>query len=402
MKMNRREFGLFGAGAMLAVTSLAQAQGKMRGITDKEIRIGQTNPYSGPLSAYAAGYGRVELAYAKMINERGGINGRMINLISLDDGYQPPRTVEQVRRLVEKDDVALIYHIFGTAPNRAVVKYLEGRKIPNLFTGTSGDGFSDPVTQPYTLPLAPTATMEARIYGKYINENLKGRKVGILYQQDEIGESLRKGLREGMGADANMIVKEESYQVTDTTVDSQILSLRAAGVEVIYNSATLKHCAQAAKKMAELGWNPVHFTLNTTTAVSRVLAESGSRLQDGTISSMWHKNPQDKIWDDDPAMKEWRAFMTKYYPEGDQTEPMCVLSTCYMEALVHVLQKCGNNLSGENIMAQATSIVDLQLPLVLPGVLVNTSKTNYNPIQQLQLMKFENGSWVPFGPVWHA
>lgn len=401
--MNRREIVWLGAGAALLVATRAGAQGgKARGVTDTEIRIGQTNPYTGPLSSYGAIYGRLELAYARMINDRGGVHGRKINLISLDDGYQPPRTVEQVRKLVEDDDVALIFHLFGTATNRAVVKYLNKNKIPTPFCGTSGDGFADPATQPYTMPLAPTATMEARIYGRYIAENLPGKKVGILYQQDEIGDSVRRGLRDGLGAGAAMIVKEESYHVADTTVDSQILNLRAAGVEVFYNSSTLKHCAQASKKAAELGWTPVQFILNTSSAVDRILASSGSQLQAGTISSLWHKNPQDKRWDDDTAMGEWRAFMAKYYPEGDRTEPGCVLSATYMQALIHVLDKCGNDLSGDNIMTQATSIVDLQLPLVIPGILVNTSKTNYNPIRQLQLMKFEGGTWTIFGPVRHA
>jgi ABC-type branched-subunit amino acid transport system substrate-binding protein len=402
--MKRREFLKYSAAAaavLAAPAAMAQSK-KFRGVTDTEIRLGQTNPYSGPLSAYSAWYGKVQLAYTKMINDRGGINGRQIKLISYDDGSQPPRTVEQVRKLVESDDVAAMIHIFGTASNRAVVKYLNNKKIPTPFCGTSGDGFAEPATQPWTMPLQPTARIEARIFGKYMSEHLPGKKIGILYQQDDIGESVRKGLREALGPNANLIVSEQAYQVSDTTVDSQILSLKAAGAEIFYNSATLKHAAQAAKKAQEIGWQPTMFTLNTTSAVNKILKESGGGLPEGSITSLWHKSPTDEAWDNDPAMIEWREFMAKYYPEGDAKEPNCVLSTLFVQAMLYVLEQCGDDLSGENIMAKATSLNQVQLPLLLPGITLNTSKSDYYPIEQMQLVRIENGNWKAFGPIQSA
>lgn len=399
--MKRRELLVMGAGASLLGAPLAYAQtGAMPGVTATEIRLGQTQPYSGPLSAYAAWFGKVQLAYCNYINDMGGINGRKIKLFSYDDGYQPPRTVEQVRKLVESDQVAAILHIFGTAPNRAVVKYLNTKKIPQIFCGTSGDGFADPQTQPYTMPFQPTSRIEARAFGKYMVQNFKGKKIGVLFQQDEIGLSVKQGLREGLGAEnEKMIVSEQSYQPSDTTVDSQVLNLKAAGAEIFYNSATVKHCAMAAKKAQEIGWQPTMFILTTSTTTNKVLKESGSGLPEGTISSQWHKSPADPAWATDPAMVEWKAFMKKYYPEGDATEANCVLSTCYAQGLFHVLKTCGNNLSGENIMNVARDLKGVTLPLLLPGITLNTSATDYYPIEQLQLVRIEKGDWKLFGSI---
>ncbi|MEO8296414.1 MAG: ABC transporter substrate-binding protein [Burkholderiales bacterium] len=400
--MKRRDLLVSGLGvsAGLAVAPFAHAQVEVRGVTKTEIRLGQTNPYSGPLSAYSAWYGKVQLAYCDMINDRGGINGRKVKLISYDDGYQPPRTVEQVRKLVESDNVAAMLMIFGTAPNRAVVKYLNSKKVPQIFAGVSGDGFADPQTQPYTMPFQPTARIEARVFGQYMAKNLPGKKIGVLYQLDEIGEGVRKGLRDGLGPDLEkLIVSEQSYQPSDTTVDSQVLNLRAAGAEVFFNSATVKHCAQAAKKAQEIGWQPTMFLINTSAAVSKILEESGSKLADGTVTSTWHKNPNDPQWANDPAMKEWKAFMAKYYPTGDATEPSCVLSTVYCQAMFHVLEKCGDNLTGENIINIARNLKQVSLPLMLPGITLDTTPTDYYPIQKLQLVHIEAGKWKSFGPV---
>ncbi len=399
--MKRRDVLRYGGAAALTLAAPRawSRSAVTRGVTDTEILLGQTNPYSGPLSAYSAWYGKVQLAYCKYINDKGGINGRKITLISYDDAYQPPRTVEQVRKLVESDHVAAIVDLFGTAPNRAVVKYLNAQGVPSLFCGVSGEGFAEPETQPWTMPFAPNARIEARIYARYIAEALPGKKIGILYQQDEIGESIRKGMREGLGDAADLLVSELAYQVSDTTVDSQILTLRNSGAEILFNSATLKHAAQAAKKAQEIGWAPQMFTLSTTSGLIKILGEAGSQLQEGTVSSVWHKNPGDPIWADDPAMQEWHAFMTKYYPEGDQSEPACVLSTCYLQAALHVLEQCGDDLSNENIMAQAANLQNVQLPLLLPGITLNTSKTDYNPVEDLQLTRVENGQWTMFGEV---
>ena len=390
-----------GAGASLFATPFAGAQSAaMPGVTATEIRLGQTNPYSGPLSAYAAWFGKVQLAYCNYINDQGGINGRKIKLISYDDGYQPPRTVEQVRKLVESDQVAAILHLFGTAPNRAVVKYLNTKKIPQIFCGTSGDGFADPQTQPYTMPFQPTSRIEARAFGKYMVQNFKGKKIGLLFQQDEIGSSVKQGLREGLGAEnEKLIVSEQSYQPSDTTVDSQVLNLKASGAEIFYNSATVKHCAMAAKKSQEIGWQPTMFVLTTSTTTNKVLKESGGGLPEGSISSQWHKSPADAAWANDPAMVEWKAFMKKYYPEGDATEPNCVLSTCYAQAMFSVLKTCGNDLSSENIMNVARNLKGVPLPLLLPGITLNTSPTDYYPIEQLQLVRIEKGDWKSFGSI---
>lgn len=389
-----------GVGAGLAVVPFVHAQTEMRGITKTEIRLGQTNPYSGPLSVYAAWYGKVQLAYCDYINDRGGINGRKIKLISYDDGYQPPRTVEQVRKLVESDNVAAMLMIFGTPTNRAVVKYLNSKKVPQIFAGVGGDGFAEPQTQPYTMPFQPSNRIEARVFGQYIAKNLPGKKIGVLYQLDEIGEAARKGLREGLGPEnAKLIVSEHAYQPTDTTVDSQVLNLRAAGVEVFFNSATVKHCAQAAKKAQEIGWQPTMILINTSAAVTKVLAESGSKLAEGTVTSTWHKNPNDPQWANDPAMIEWKAFMAKFYPTGDATEPSCVQNTAYCQAMFYVLEKCGDNLTGENILNVARNLKQVQLPLLLPGITLDTSPADYNPIEKLQLVRIEGGTWKSFGPV---
>ncbi|MEJ8814630.1 ABC transporter substrate-binding protein [Variovorax ureilyticus] len=403
--MQRRQLLVAGAaGAAMSFPPFLRAQSKESpGVTDTEIRLGQTNPYSGPLSAYAAWFGKVQLAYCNFVNDQGGINGRKIKLLSYDDGYQPPRTVEQVRKLVESDGIAAVLHIFGTAPNRAVVRYLNTKKIPQIFCGTSGDGFADPKTQPYTMPFQPTARIEAQIFGKYMLQDLKGKKIGILYQQDEIGASVRQGLREGLGAgNEKLIVSEQSYQPSDTTVDSQVLNLKASGAEIFYNSATLKHCAMAVKKAQEVGWQPTIFTLNTTSAVNKVLKESGSGLPEGSLTSIWHKSPVDPAWANDPAMVEWKGFMKKYYPEGDASEPNCVLSTCYAQAMFHVLKSCGNDLRSENILNVARNLKSVQLPLLLPGITLNTSPTDYYPIKQLQLTHIEKGDWKSFGQVLSA
>ncbi len=401
--MQRRTFMT----TVLATTALMLAQqaraqgGTLRGVSDDEIRVGQTMPYTGPASVYAAWCGKVHLAYCDFINANGGINGRNLKLFSYDDAYQPPRTIEQVRRLVERDDVALIFYIFGTAPSEAVKAYLNSKKVPFLFTGTSAsDTFSDPERFPYTVPFSASAGMEATILGKYIAQAFPGKKIGILYQQDDIGNTVRAGLRKGLGEEASsLIVSEQAYQITDPTVDSQILSMRAAGAEIFYNSATVKHAAQAIKKAREINWNPATFILNSTTGVLEVLQESGSTPMDQLFTTSYFKSPVDPVWDNDPAMIEWKAFMAEYYPDGDAEEPFCVLSTVFLQCLIHVLRECGDDLTTENIMRIATSMQDVELPLLLPGIRLTTSATDYLPIQDLQIISYEAGAWVSVGEV---
>jgi branched-chain amino acid transport system substrate-binding protein len=400
--MRRRQLLVAGAGtaATLLPPSVRAQSAFLPGVTATEIRLGQTNPYSGPLSQYSTFFGKTQLAYCNYMNDQGGINGRKIKLISYDDGYQPARTVEQVRKLVESDGVAAMLQIAGTSLNRAVVRYLNTKKVPQIFCGTSGDGFAEPQTQPYTMPLQPTARMEAKVFAKYMLQSHKGKKIGVLFQQDEIGASVRQGLREGLGAgNEQLIVSEQSYQTSDATVDSQVLNLKASGAEVFYNSATLKHCAMAVKKAQEVGWQPPMFLLNTSAAVNKVLKESGGSLPEGSITSLWHKSPVDPAWASDPAMVEWKAFMKKYYPEGDANEPNCVLGTCFAQAMFHVLKACGNDLRGENILNVARNLKGVQLPLVLPGITLDTSPTDYYPIEQLQLARIEKSEWKSFGPV---
>ena len=398
--MKRRELLKYGAGASLTVSFPLARAADMPGVTATEIRLGQTNPYTGPLSSYSAWFGKVQLAYCNYINDQGGINGRKIKLISYDDGYQPNRTVEQVRKLVESDGVAAMLYIFGTAPNRAVVKYLNAKQIPQIFAGVTGSGFADPKTQPYTMPFPPSAQIEARSFAKHMVQNFPGKKIGLLFQQDEIGSSVREGLREGLGkVNEKLIVSEHSYQPSDTTVDSQVLNLKAAGCEVFFNSATVKHAAMAAKKALELGWNPAMFMINTSSAVAKIIRDSGGALPDGTITSLWHKNPNDPVWANDPAMVEWKAFMKKYYPEGDITEPSCVYSTLSAQAFFHILKTCGNDLTGKNIVNVARNLRGVPLPLLLPGITLNTSPDDYYPIEQLQLTRIEKGDWKSFGSV---
>jgi len=277
---------------------------------------------------------------------------------------------------------------------------LNSKEIPQIFCGTSGSGFADPKTQPFTMPFQPTAQIEARVFGKYIAQTHPGKKIGVLYQQDEIGSSVREGLREGLGkANEKLIVSEHSYQPSDTTVDSQVLNLKAAGCEVFFNSATVKHAAMAAKKALELGWNPAMFMINTSSAVAKIIRDSGGALPDGTITSLWHKNPNDPAWANDPAMVEWKAFMKKYYPEGDITEPSCVYSTLSAQAFFHILKTCGNDLTGKNIVNVARNLRGVPLPLLLPGITLNTSPDDYYPIEQLQLTRIEKGDWKSFGSV---
>lgn len=407
MTHSRRRFlklGVGAGGAVLFAPGILRAQSaEMPGISDSEIRIGQTVPYSGPLSMYGTNYGKLQQAYCQMINDGGGINGRKLNLISLDDGYQPPRTVEQIRRLVERENVAFIFYIVGTATSRSVIRYLENKKIPHLFAGALGEGFNEPETNPHTMAWGPTSRMEAVIVGQYLAEMHPDKKIGLLYQQDDFGDGVRQGLREGLGEKAANLTTELPYNVSDTTVDSQVLALRASGVEVFYNSATLKHCAQAQKKVNELGWKPVQVVLTTSSSVTRLLQESGSDLPEGTLSTQWYKNPAEKRWDNDPEMTQWREdFMKKYFPEGDPKEPNCVIATSGIQALVHVLQNCGDNLTRENVMNVASSMQDVQLPLLLPGVTLNTSKDNHAPIRQMQLMEYKDKNWAEFGPIWKA
>ena len=385
-----------------AVAAFAATAGSARaadtpGITDAEIKIGQTMPYSGPASAYGV-IGRTEAAYFKMINEQGGINGRKINLISLDDGYSPPKTVEQVRRLVEQEQVAFLFNTLGTAPNAAIRQYLNDNKVPQLFVSTGASMFSDPKHFPWTMGFNPNYQTEAHIYGKYILATKPDAKISVLYQNDGFGKDYLIGLKEALGADhAGMIVKEASYETSEPTIDSQIVTLQGSGADVIVIGATPKFGAQAIRKTFDLGWTPVRIVSNVTSSVNAALKPAGLEKSKGLITATYGKDPTDPRWKDDPGLKAWKDFTTKYMSPTEFTDLNAVYGFGAAATMVQVLKQCGNDLSRENIMRQAANIKDLVLPMGLPGAAINTSPDNYSPIRQMQLSSFDGQSWQLFG-----
>ena len=396
--INRRTFlqSSAAAAAFAARVSSARAD-NAPGVTDAEIKIGQTMPYSGPASAYGV-IGRTEAAYFKMINEQGGINGRKINLISLDDGYSPPKTVEQVRRLVEQEQVAFLFNTLGTAPNAAIRQYLNDNKVPQLFVSTGASMFSDPKHFPWTMGFNPNYQTEAHIYGKYILATKPDAKISVLYQNDGFGKDYLIGLKEALGADhAGMIVKEASYETSEPTIDSQIVTLQGSGADVIVIGATPKFGAQAIRKTFDLGWTPVRIISNVSSSVNAALKPAGLEKSKGLITATYGKDPNDPRWKDDPGLKTWKDFTTKYMSPTEFTDLNAVYGFGAAATMVQVLKQCGNDLSRENIMRQAANIKDLVLPMGLPGAAINTSPDNYSPIRQMQLSMFNGESWELFG-----
>jgi branched-chain amino acid transport system substrate-binding protein len=387
------------AGFALVTSVSAQQKKYDTGATDTEIKIGQTMPYSGPASAYGQ-IGKTQLAYFKMINEQGGINGRKINLISVDDGYSPPKTVEMIRKLVEQDEVLFIFQSLGTPSNSAIHKYMNQKKVPQLFVATGATKWADPKEYPWTMGWQPNYQTEGRIYAKDILTNHPNAKIGVLYQNDDYGKDLLKGLKDGLGASAaKMIVAEATYEVSDPTVDSQLVSLQGAGANVLVNITTPKFAALAIRKVYDMGWKPVHYLNNVGASVGSVLTPAGLEKSVGLITVAYLKDAVDEQWKDDPAMKEYLAFMAKYAPELKATDANNVYGYTVSQTLVHVLKQCGNDLTRANIMKQAASIKDLQLPLALPGIKVNTSPTDFSPFESLHLQKFDGKQWVLFGKV---
>jgi branched-chain amino acid transport system substrate-binding protein len=390
--------------ALTAFTVLATAPANAQkkydpGVSDSEIMIGQTMPFSGPASAYAA-IGNAEAAYFRMINDQGGINGRKINLIAYDDSYNPAKTVEQTRKLVESDGVLLMFGSLGTAPNAAVQKYLNDKKVPQLFAATGATRFSDPVNFPWTMPVIPSYQTEGRLYGRYILANHPDAKIGILYQNDDLGKDYITGLKQILGAKAaSMIVAEAAYEPTDPTVDSQIVMLKSVGADLFYNISTPKFAAQAIRKIAELGWKPVHVLANISSSVGGVLKPAGFEASQGIISVSYLKDPGDAMWDNDPGMMKWRAFMDKYYPAGDKNSSLNTSGYGIAQILEVVLRNCGDNLTRENVMKHATSLKDVQLDISLPGTVMNTSPTDYRVVKQLQTMRFKGEHWEGFGSI---
>ena len=391
-------FGALAAALLLA--SPLQAATYSPGASDKEIKIGQTMPYSGPASAYGS-IGKVEAAYFEMLNkEKGGIKGRKITLLSLDDGYSPAKTVEQTRRLIEQDRVLMLFQSLGTASNAAIQKYMNQRKIPQLFIASGASQWGDPKNFPWSMGWQPNNQTEGKIYAKYILQNLPNAKIGILYQNDDYGTDYVKGFTEGLGDKAkSMIVKQVSYEPSDPTVDSQIVDLKSSGADVFFNVTIPKFAALAIRKAYDIDWRPTQFLNTISISVGAVMQPAGVEKGKGIISLQYYKDPSDKRWQNDADYKEWLAFMQKYNPGASVNDSLNVYGYMAAKTLEQVLIQCGDDLTRENVMKQAANLKNLKVPMLLPGIEVNTGPDNYFPLQQGQLIKFNGAEWDPFGQV---
>ena len=400
MDLNKRMLLASIAAGLVAVAGPALAQKKYdTGASDTEIKVGNTNPYSGPASAYGT-IGKTIGAYFNKVNAEGGINGRKVNYISYDDGYSPPKAVEQVRKLVESDEVLLVFQPLGTPSNTAIQKYMNSKKVPQLFVATGATKWNDPKGNPWTMGWQPNYQSEGRIYAQYVLQHQPQGKIAILYQNDDYGKDYVKGLKDGLGDKAKtMVVSELPYEPADPTVNSQIINLKASGADIFFNATTPKFAAQAIKKMAEIGWKPMHLLNNVSVSVGSVMKPAGFAASQGILSTGYLKDPTDVTWKDDAAMKEWTAFMDKYYPDGDKTSNFTVYGYAVAKTLEQALKQCGDNLTRENVMKQAASLKNLEIGVLLPGIKINTSPTDFAPIKQMQMMRFKGESWEFFGPI---
>jgi branched-chain amino acid transport system substrate-binding protein len=383
---------------MIAVPALAQNK-YAPGVSDTEIRIGQTMPYSGPASAYGA-IGRAEAAYFTMLNEEGGVNGRRITLLSLDDGYSPPKTFEQTRRLVEQENVAFIFSSLGTPTGVVVHKYLNEKQVPQLFQSSGATFWGDPEHFPWSIGWQPNYQTEGAIYGRYLLRVKPNARVAVLYQNDDAGRDYVAGFKAGLGAEAaqRMIIAVATYETTDPTLESQIVALQASGADVLFDNSTPKFAAQAIRKVYDVGWHPLHFLMSVASSVSAVLEPAGFDKSQGLVSAAYLKDPNDPQWKDDPAYKDWLAFMQRYDPEGNLGDSFNVSGYALAQTVVQVLKQCGDDLSRENIMRQAANL-DLELPMLLPGIKVRTSPNSFYPVQRMRLARFEGKQWRLFGEV---
>jgi len=383
----------------VALAAPAMAQKKYDpGASDKEIRIGNTNPYSGPASAYGT-IGKSISAYFKMVNEQGGINGRRVNFISYDDGYSPPRTVEMARKLVEQDQVLFVFQTLGTPSNTAIHKYMNMKKVPQMHVATGATKWNDPKNHPWTMGWQPNYQSEARAYAQHILKTKPDAKIGVLYQNDDYGKDYLKGFHDGLGAKKSMIVKEVSYEVADPTVDSQIVQLQQSGADVFFNITTPKFAAQAIRKAYDIGWKPVHYLNNVSNSVGSVLTPAGLDKAVGIISSAYLKDATDSKWANDKAIAEWRQFMNKYYPDGNQADVFNVYGYTVAMTIAQVLKQCGDNLTRENVMRQAANLKSYRAETLLPGITISTSGDDFAPIEQVQLERFNGKQWELFGEV---
>jgi branched-chain amino acid transport system substrate-binding protein len=401
MSLKRRTLLIAASLAAVAIAAGPAKADKMYGpgVTDKEIKIGNINPYSGPASAYGA-IGKAIGAYFAMVNAEGGINGRKINYISLDDGYSPPKTVERARQLVEQEKVLLIFQSLGTPTNTAIHQYMNDKKVPQLFVATGATKWNDPKHFPWTMGWQPSYQAEARIYAKYILQNIKDAKIAVLFQNDDYGKDYLQGLKDGLGAQyGKLVVAEKSYETSDPTVDSQVVALKNSGANVFINITTPKFASQAIRKVYDIGWKPVHFLNNVSQSIGSVLKPAGLEKAVGIISSYYLKEASDPQWASTKEVKDWLAWMKKYNSSADPNNSFNVYGYTVAQTLVQVLKQCGDNLTRENVMKQAASLKNLELPLLLPGIKISTGPNDYAPIKQMQLIKFDGKTWERFGSV---
>jgi len=396
-RLTRRSILAAAPAAALALRAWpARAKNYGPGVTDTEIKIGNTVPYSGPASSYGT-IGKAQAAFWKMINEQGGINGRKINFISYDDGYTPPKTLEMIRKLVEQDEVLCTSATLGTPTNSAIWQYMNQKKVPQLFVATGATKWNDPKGHPWTIGWQPNYQSEGHVYAAYILREKPNGKIGVLYQNDDFGKDYLKGLKDGLGSKASMITNESPYETTDPTVDSLIVGMKAAGCDVFVNTAIPKFAAQAIRKTAEIEWKPLHVLSSVGNSVGAALKPAGLENAKGIVSDFYLKDPTDPAWKDDQGLKDWTAFMNKHYPEGDKTDVGNVIGYSFGQTVAQVLKQCGDELTRENVIKQAANLHDFVVPMTLPGIKLNTSPTDFAPIKQMQMAKFTGERWELFG-----
>jgi len=406
--MQKRNFGMTairwrsGTAALVLFTATcggALAQKKYDpGASDTEIRIGNIMPYSGPASAYGV-IGRTEEAYFRKINAEGGINGRKITFISYDDGYSPSKAVEQARKLVERDGVLLVFNSLGTPSNVAIQKYMNDKQVPQLFVASGATKWNNPKDFPWTMGWQPSYQNEAHIYAKYLIKEKPDAKIGVLYQNDDFGKDYLKGLKDGFGAKSSMIVAEQSYETSEPAIDNQVAKLKAAGADVVVSITTPKFAAQAIKRIAELNWKPLQIVANVSSSVGGVMRPAGFENAQGIISAAYAKDGADPQWDNDPGMRNFAVFLAKYYPDGNKSDGALIFGYGAAQTMVKVLRMCGDDLTRANVMKQAESLKDFAPDTLLSGIRINTSATDFAPIEQLQLMRFKGEKWELFGDI---
>jgi branched-chain amino acid transport system substrate-binding protein len=385
-------------GSVMTVAPAAAQKKYDTGANDTEIKIGNITPYSGPASAYAV-IGKASHAYFRMINDQGGINGRKITFVTYDDAYSPPKTVEQTRKLVESDEVLLVFQPLGTAGNSAIQKYLNTKKVPQLFVASGATKWGDPKQFPWTIGFQPNYQSEGRIYAKYILEHHPNGKIGVLYQNDDFGKDMLKGLKDGLGTKQTMIVSEANYEITDPTSDSQLVKLKTSGADVFVNITSPRFAALAIRKVAELGWKPVHFLASVSGSIGSVLQPAGFENAQGILSTAYTKDPSDPTWKNDAKMQAWSAFMDKYMPGANKADQGYVSSAMAAQTMVEVLRRCGDDLTRANVMRQAASLKNYEVDVLLPGITVNTGPNDFFPVEQMQMRRVSREAWELFGPI---